>query len=206
MNKLTLTTTLVASAAVCLVHTSCREKGEVQHFRTPKADKAPQAGSSSTAGNAAPVSPTSPATPNTPTKAAPYSWTLPTGWTALPASGMRLATINIPSTPPLSASITEFGGTVAGNVNRWRGQLGLGALPESEIPATLQEVNTELGKGYIVSLSNPATPKSGLLAAIIPRPSGRSVFIKIPGDSAELEKIKEAFTAFTQSLKLQTSN
>lgn len=200
MNKLTLTTTLVASAAVCLVHTSCREKGEVQHFRTPKA---PQAGSSSTAGTAAPVSPTSPAAP---TKAAPYSWTLPEGWTALPASGMRLATINIPSTPPLSASITEFGGTVAGNVNRWRGQLGLAALPESEIPATLQEVDTELGKGYIVSLSNPATPKSGLLAAIIPRPSGRSVFIKIPGDSAELEKIKEAFTTFIQSLKLQTSN
>lgn len=203
MNKLTLTTTLVASAAVCLVHTSCREKGEVQHFRTPKA---PQAGSSSTAGTAAPVSPTSPAAPTKATKAAPYSWTLPEGWTALPASGMRLATINIPSTPPLSASITEFGGTVAGNVNRWRGQLGLPAAPESEIPATLQEVDTAIGKGYIVSLSNPATPESGLLAAIIPRPSGRSVFIKIPGNPAELKKIKEAFTAFIQSLKLQTSN
>jgi len=198
MNKLTLTSTLVASAAVCLLHSSCREKGEVQHFRTPKADKAPEAVLPSTPGNAAPASATSPAA--TATKAAPYSWMLPDGWTALPASGMRLATINIPSTPPLSASITEFGGTVAGNVNRWRGQLGLAALPESEIPATLQEIETKLGKGYIVSLSNPATPKKGLLAAIIPRPSGRSVFIKIPGDSTELKKISADFTAFTKSL------
>ncbi|MEJ6701600.1 MAG: hypothetical protein QNL01_11630, partial [Akkermansiaceae bacterium] len=177
MNKLTLITTLVASAAVCLLHSSCREKGEVQHFRTPKADKASQAETPTPASPAAPTSPAAGAT-----KSAPYSWMLPDGWTALPASGMRLATINIPSTPPLSASITEFGGTLAGNVNRWRGQLGLTALPESEVAATLQEIETKLGKGYIVSLFNPATPKKGLLAAIIPRPSGRSVFIKIPGD------------------------
>ena len=195
MNKLTLITTLVASAAVCLLHSSCREKGEVQHFRTPKADKAQQAETPTPASPAAPTSPAAGAT-NT----APYSWMLPDGWTALPASGMRLATINIPSTPPLSASITEFGGTLAGNVNRWRGQLGLAALPESEVDATLQEIETKLGKGYIVSLFNPATPKKGLLAAIIPRPSGRSVFIKIPGDSAELNKISAEFTAFAKSL------
>ncbi|MCP5537622.1 MAG: hypothetical protein H7A51_15490 [Akkermansiaceae bacterium] len=186
---------LTTAALLALLHCSCREKGEVQHFRTPKAPRA-----EATAPAQQP-----PQTPATATKA-PYTWTLPDGWTAQSASGMRLATILIPSgSGTLNASITEFGGDLAGNVNRWRGQIGLPPLQESAIAATLKEVETGLGKGYIVSLSNPASPDSGLLAAIIPRPTNTSVFIKVPGNPADLEKITAAFTGFTQSLAPATN-
>ena len=178
---------LMTAASAIVLQTSCREKGIVQHFRTPKAKEA--------------TPPPNPDAGQETTSKAPYSWTLPDGWTAKPASGMRLATINIPSSSGLlDASVTEFGGDLAGNVNRWRGQIGLASLPEADIAATLTQVETGLGKGYIVALTNPESPDKALLAAIITRPTNTSVFIKITGAAAELEKIKPAFTSFTQSL------
>ncbi len=185
--------TIVATLAVTLPllsTTSCREKGEVHHFQVEKAKAAP----------AAPKSPTA-AQPSS----APYSWTLPEGWTDQPASGMRLATIMIPtSTDSLNASITEFGGDLAGNVNRWRGQIGLPQLSKAEILPGLKIVETILGKegkAYIVTLINPASPAKAMLAAIIPRPSGTSVFIKVTGPADALKSIAEPFSQFTQSLK-----
>ncbi|NNJ87115.1 MAG: hypothetical protein HKP20_08090 [Akkermansiaceae bacterium] len=67
---------------------------------------------------------------------------------------------------------------------------------------SLTEVETKLGKGYIVSLINPTTPDNALLAAIVPRPKGTSVFIKIPGKSTDLKAVNPAFTDFTKSLSL----
>lgn len=116
---------------------------------------------------------------------------------------MRLATIVIPGpSGELSASVTEFGGDLAGNVNRWRGQIGLPPLQESAIMDSLTEVETGLGKGYIVSLANPETPDNALLAAIVPRPKGTSVFVKLPGKIADLTAITPAFTEFTRSLSV----
>lgn len=170
--------------SICI---SCKEKGEVRHYRT---DKAPVA-----------TTPQTPATPST-QKASPYSWTLPEGWSAQPASGMRLATIIIPTAgSELNASLTEFGGDLAGNVNRWRGQIGLPQLPESEVLPALEKVDTGLGQGYIATLSNPASPEKAMLAAIIPRPSGTSVFVKVTGTTEELQSIAPSFRQFTQSLK-----
>ncbi len=175
MNKLISLRTISTSSvlAALLLHCSCREKGEVQHFRTAKENKAAQSGGSDNPGSGPSVQ--TPQPPSSPAKKAPYTWTLPKGWTAQPASGMRLATILIPSgSGTMNASITEFGGDLAGNVNRWRGQIGLPPLQAAAIPASLKEVETGLGKGYIVLLTNPASLDNAMLAAIIPRPSGRS--------------------------------
>lgn len=173
-----------------LCTTSCREKGEVHHFQVEKAKATPASQKFPTA-----------AQPSN----APYSWTLPEGWTDQPASGMRLATIIIPtSTDSLNASITEFGGDLVGNVNRWRGQIGLPHLSEAEILPNLKIVETTLGKegkAYIATLINPASPDKAMLAAIIPRPSGTSVFIKVTGSADALKSIAEPFSQFTKSLK-----
>ena len=185
--------TLAITLPLLSLITSCREKGEVHHFQVEKSKAAP----------AQQIAKSGSTTPS-PTKAA-YTWTLPKGWTDQPASGMRLATIIIPTdSEPLNASITEFGGDLAGNVNRWRGQIGLAQLPEAEILPSLKIVESALGKdgkGYIVTLINPASPEKSMLAAIIPRPSGTSVFIKVTGSADALKAIAEPFSKFTQSLK-----
>lgn len=131
----------------------------------------------------------------------PYSWILPEGWSAEAASGMRLATIIIPldEGENLSASVTEFGGSLAGNINRWRRQIGMSALADAEVAESLESVETKLGSGYIALLINPESQDKATLAAIIPRPSGSSVFFKINGTASSLKEIMNDFRAFTQS-------
>jgi len=118
---------------------------------------------------------------------------------------MRLGTIIIPSgDSSLSGGIFEFGGDLIGNVNRWRQQIGLPESTEAEIRPSLKAFDSPLGKdgkGYIVTLINPASPDKAMLAAIIPRPSGTSVFVKITGTSDELKAIADPFLSFTLSLK-----
>ncbi len=71
-------------------------------------------------------------------------WTLPTGWQQKPSTGMRFATIDVPSADgPLDLSVTmlprnepDIDVYALSNLNRWRGQLGLknislGALRDS---------------------------------------------------------------------------
>jgi hypothetical protein len=179
--------TLAASAAI-LSFSACKEKGEVSHFQFEKSTPTPAH--------------QAPDTDDPPQQNTPNSWTLPEGWTPQPASGMRLATITIPtSSGTLNASITEFGGDLAGNVNRWRGQVGLPPLPEKDVLPSLEKVDTSLGQGYIASLTNPSSPEKAMLTAIIPRPSGTSVFIKVTGPSDALKSIATPFRQFTQSLK-----
>lgn len=178
---------ILAYAAIPLISltTSCQKKGEVIHYQVEKSTL-PQQQSLTV----------------TKTPSAPYSWTLPEGWTDQPASGMRLATIIIPASgKTLNASITEFGGDLAGNVNRWRKQVGLPDIPETALTSSLEKIDTRLGQGYIVMLTNPATPDNAMLAAIIPRPSGTSLFVKVTGTTDELKAIDSPFRQFTQSIK-----
>lgn len=166
----------------------------MHHFRVEKAIQptTPQGGGDQDA--------QSPKTAQKAPQKGPYSWTLPAGWSAKPASGMRLATIIIPQEESsLEASITEFGGDLAGNINRWRGQIGLAALPAATIPPSLKKIDTQLGPGYIALLINPESTDKAMLAAIIPRPSGTSVFVKITGSADSLKSIAATFRTFTQS-------
>ncbi len=180
--------TALASCATILSFCACKEKGEIQHFQVKKSTP--------------PATQQTPDTNTQPQQNNPYTWTLPEGWSAQPASGMRLATIVIPtSSGTLNASITEFGGDLAGNVNRWRGQIGLPQLPEKDVLANLEKVDTAIGQGYIAALTNPSSPAKAMLAAIIPRPSGTSVFIKVTGPADALKSIASPFRQFTQSLK-----
>lgn len=69
-------------------------------------------------------------------------WTLPAGWTARPASGLRFATIEVSTNtgspleltviplPQGDATPEEF---VLSNVNRWRDQVGLPSLDAAEL-------------------------------------------------------------------------
>ena len=69
------------------------------------------------------------------------TWTLPEGWEQQPGSGMRFATIRIPTeTVPLEVSVTllrlpedDLPGYILENVNRWRRQLGIPGLTAEQL-------------------------------------------------------------------------
>ncbi|MFT5881656.1 MAG: hypothetical protein ACI9FG_000141, partial [Crocinitomicaceae bacterium] len=69
----------------------------------------------------------------------------------------------------------------------------------AEVAESLESVETKLGSGYIALLINPESQDKAMLAAIIPRPSGSSVFFKINGTASSLKEIMNDFRAFTQS-------
>ena len=195
---------LLATGAAIIITSACKEKGEVNHFRVEKPEQptssqggADQVANSQNTAQKATQEATQEATPN-----APYRWTLPAGWSAKPASGMRLATIIIPQEESsLEAAIFELGGDIAGNINRWRGQIGLPALAEAEVLPSLEKIDTQLGQGYIALIINPESTDKAMLAAIIPRPSGTSIFIKVTGSTDSLKGIAPPFRTFTQSFK-----
>ena len=66
------------------------------------------------------------------------SWTVPPSWISLPASGMRYATFHVPVHENLlELSVTPLGpeaGALLPNVNRWREQLELSPVQETELP------------------------------------------------------------------------
>ncbi|MEX0586885.1 MAG: hypothetical protein WD176_09580, partial [Pirellulales bacterium] len=74
------------------------------------------------------------------------TWTLPEGWTQLPASGFRFATIEIADSEDMDFSVTtlpagDIGETeyLLSNINRWRGQVNL-------LPITAEQLAAETTK------------------------------------------------------------
>jgi hypothetical protein len=70
---------------------------------------------------------------------APANWTLPANWKEEKGTGFRVATLKPPESA-LEIAVTRFdgkAGSVLANVNRWREELGLEALRESELATAL---------------------------------------------------------------------
>ena len=191
-------TFLALTALPIFLFTACEKKGEVSHYQVEKSrvEKAtpPTATTMSNAGGM-----------KSPSAKSTYTWTLPKGWSDQPASGMRLGTIIIPNgDSTLSGGVFEFGGDLVGNINRWRAQIALPPLPADQVPATLTAFDTPLGKngkGFVTLLINPNSPEKSMLATIIPRPAGTSVFIKVTGKADDLKAIQSDFNQFAKSLK-----
>jgi hypothetical protein len=76
------------------------------------------------------------------------SWTLPDGWQERPGDGVRYRTIRIDAEPPLDLSVTslpfqgELDGYLLANINRWRGQLNLDNITDSDLEKSVEKVET----------------------------------------------------------------
>jgi hypothetical protein len=131
------------------------------------------------------------------------NWQVPAGWQEAPAgqfltakfiirgSGAEQAAVNISSSP-------GEGGGLAGNVNRWRQQLGLAQLPESEVEKLVTPLEVQGGKAMMVDMSGAAPgtgQKTRLVAAVIRQPN-QTWFYKLMGGEPVVEREKAAFTQF----------
>ncbi len=70
-------------------------------------------------------------------------WDLPTGWEIQPERPMRFATIRAGTSadaPEISVSSLPPGQPLGANVNRWRGQLGLGPIDDVELQRQIRQV------------------------------------------------------------------
>ena len=136
--------------------------------------------------------------------ASAQNWAVPADWKSTAPGPMQLAKFMASDPAGGKAEVTvsslpgEAGGALA-NVNRWRGQIGLGPVAEDGLAALTSPLALGTMKATVVDLINPDAKKA-MRAAIIPR-DGQTWFFKMAGDSAVVAAQKQAFTQFLQSWK-----
>jgi len=89
------------------------------------------------------------------------TWTLPEGWKQLDGNDTRFATIQMGSTDePLDLTVTLLGMPEIGesayllsNINRWRAELGLEPIGESELPKETKRLKAGSREVVLVDLS-----------------------------------------------------
>ena len=131
-------------------------------------------------------------------------WQTPAGWTEVPGGQFLVAKFTVPGTVPASVNVSMSageGGGVAGNVNRWRGQLGLAQVPEAEVNKLVTQVDTGGGKAMLVDMAGTDArtgQKARLVGAIVPQANG-TWFYKLMGNEEVVAGQKDAFVKFVQT-------
>jgi hypothetical protein len=135
-------------------------------------------------------------------------WQVPAGWQEVPAGQFLVDKFLITGPDKAQAAVNvsmsagEGGGTI-GNVNRWRKQLGLNDLSESDVNKLVTSVDIPGGKAIFVNMAGTdgrTGEKTSLVAAIVPREQ-RTWFYKLMGPEQLVGQNKESFTKFVQTAK-----
>ena len=125
----------------------------------------------------------------------PIAWDLPAGWEQHPGvkqqrSGIvveTFATIKIKSEgEPLELAVSKAGGDVLGNVNRWRGQIGLRELSKEQLAAETKSVEVAGAKTTLVNVLGVrlgGAPRAARKAA----EAGPKIQWKLPGGWTEVD-------------------
>jgi hypothetical protein len=101
-------------------------------------------------------------------------------------------------------SITAFPGDVGGelaNVNRWRGQLQLPPLAESELSSAVVRSEQNGLRVTLVDFVGTSSPDHQRMLGLIIPYEGATWFVKIIGPDALVTREKAAFLQFIQTLQ-----
>lgn len=129
------------------------------------------------------------------------TWVVPKGWQEQAPSSMRVGSFLIKEENGQSAdlSVVPLSGTAGGdlaNINRWRGQIGLGPISEADVPTQSRTIFPAGRKMLWVDFAHGGRR---LMAAIYAR-GERTWFFKMTGDDAAVRKAKPAMMRFLRSL------
>ncbi len=135
-------------------------------------------------------------------------WEVPPAWSSVAAPQMVHRKWTAPGPGSSSADITvsvfpgETGGLVD-NLNRWRGQVGLGGLSEAELQKGIQSIDVLGGAATLVDYtgSSPESGDASRVVVVIVRRDGRSWFYKLLGPPQVVEAQRSAFVRFVQSAR-----
>ncbi len=195
-----------AGALVLALGAGCN-RDDVAHYRVPKEAGAAPAGMGMPPMGMPPGGMPGgdmPAPPAPSGKAA-LKWTLPKGWADEPAGGMRFATLKVPVTGKLDASVVVLPGTAGGelaNVNRWRGQIGLPPIDEATLTSERTVLKTKAGDLSVFDFTSEGQIKSRMVAGLITTADGNTWFLKLTGDAGPVGQAKPDFMRLLGSIHL----
>ena len=129
-----------------------------------------------------------------------FDWKIPEQWKTVAPGDMQVARFAVPGPGGAGAEVfvsvfdSDTGGILA-NVNRWRRQIGLGAVEEKELATLVAPLDPALPGAVRVDLSNDS---QRLMGVIVPR-DGKFWFYKLLGHPAAVAPAGEAYLAFAKS-------
>ncbi len=135
-------------------------------------------------------------------------WNVPANWTSKKPGMMVLKSFDVAhdgkaATVAISVFPGDVGGTF-GNVNRWRGQMGLPPITEADLPKSTSTLEVAGGqKGTMVDLNgtDSKTGKAARLVAVAVPHADSTWFYKLLGDDAVVAHEKDAFLKFVQTVQ-----
>jgi hypothetical protein len=196
---------LVACLGLVVAVTGCDKNSEIKVYRVSKAPLEETGDATNATMPANAPSPSMPGGlgPTAPSRetAAQIKWSKPESWNEVPPSAMRYASFSAGAgDEKIDISIVTFsgeGGSDADNVNRWRQQLQLPPMSPEAVATQVAPLQTEAAT---FATTDIAGPNAHTLAAWT-RHDGRAWFFKATGPTAAIEKEKQNFVKFVQSVR-----
>jgi hypothetical protein len=137
-------------------------------------------------------------------------WMVPAGWQEGQSSATRRATFVVKGDDGQAAevavsSLPGDAGELLANVNRWRGQIGLGPLTPDKVAAITADVDIDGMKVTLVDFQTDTAPvgkthPQGMIVAILAH-EGNSWFFQMTGDAPLVGAQKEELLQFVKSMK-----
>jgi len=136
------------------------------------------------------------------------TYAAPAGWTEVAPGQMRVASFSVKNDAGQQAdvSVIPLPGRAGGdesNVNRWRGQVGLGDLSAADLAKTAEtiEVAGEPAQLYDIAGTSTGSGEPTRILGVIQHRGEMAWFYKMTGDDALVAGEKPAFVAFLKSVK-----
>lgn len=205
---MTLRSLQIASVACALLLAGCRES-KIAAYRIPKEkdQQMPGLAAANAAGAPAGAAAAAPGMADTAVATAGGSglaWTAPASWKAKPVSSMRKGSYGVSGAGgEADLSITAFPGDVGGeiaNINRWRGQISLPPLGDTEAAAAVSRMTQGSLTLTVVDFTGTGANPQRILGAMVPF-AGATWFFKLMGPDAVVAEAKPAFLEFLKTVK-----
>lgn len=134
-------------------------------------------------------------------------WVIPNNWTLTEPKPQRLVTFKPLQKDELECYISIFSGNIIDNLNRWRSQMGLEPINNTN-NQDITTFNSNIGSGVYVFLegkynggmSGQAIENAVMAGAII-QGTNKTVFVKMVGKKEDVLIEKESFINLIKSLK-----
>ncbi|MBC8244156.1 MAG: cytochrome c biogenesis protein ResB [Verrucomicrobia bacterium] len=135
-------------------------------------------------------------------------WQPPANWSETERAQFSLINFEAQhggSTAVISVTKLENNADLLDNVNRWRGQLGLGKIDQAKLTETTQPFDVDGNPGTYVEMSGTRDGRPATTLGVIHSLSYRSLpetwFYKITGDTDAVMKEKAAFEDYVRSAR-----
>jgi hypothetical protein len=141
--------------------------------------------------------------PPVPTGAEAIQWDLPKGWTEARTGGMRFATLKPPAAGKIDVSVIMLPGPAGGelgNVNRWRGQIGLPPVDDAGRAQIRKGVKSKAGEISLYDFASDGPGKQRMIAGLL-FADGKSWFVKMVGDNDPVEATRADFVKLLGTLR-----